>query len=58
MTTKTHPRGDSRVSENVEFSKILKSHNFLKQLQIWGFGGAHGPGYMGLAATTWFPMGA
>ena len=25
---------------------------------LWGFRGAHGPGYMGLAATMWVPMGA
>ena len=28
------------------------------QQQFWGFWGGHGSGYMGLAATTWVPMGA
>ena len=28
------------------------------QRQFRGFGGAHGSGYMGLAAITWVPMGA
>ena len=27
------------------------------QHQFWGFWGAHGTGYIGLAATTWVPMG-
>ena len=28
------------------------------QHQFWGFRRAHGTGYIGLAATTWVPMGA
>ena len=28
------------------------------QTAISGFQGAHGPGYRGLVATTWVPMGA
>ena len=43
----------SRVFE--KFSGATKQP---KQPQFWGFWGRHGPGYMGLVATTWAPMRA
>ena len=40
------------------FEVIFKCHQMPKQRQICGFQGADDPGYIGLAATTWVPMGA
>ena len=58
MTTQTRPRGDRRVSENVEFSKIELPLNLNNYKFGLGGGGGHGPGNMGLVAAAWFPMGA
>ena len=38
--------------------KFSSPNKYPKLRQMRGFWGAHGPGYMGLAATTWVPMGA
>ena len=39
-------------------NKNMVVHLATRQWHFWGFHGAHGPGYMGLVATTWVPMGA
>ena len=44
--------------KNGIFENFQVPRNNVKQQQFRGFQGTHGPGYMGLAATTWVPMGA
>ena len=49
-----HTKGEDRERPHVQRPR----RPLLKQQQFWGFWGAHGLGNMGLAATTWVPMGA
>ena len=58
MIIQTHPRGDRRILEKIKFPEISGATNQPKKCQCWGLRRAHGPGYMGLAATTWVPVGA
>ena len=58
MITQTHPRGERRVSEKGNFGNLVGVTKQPTQRQFRGFWGGHGSGYMGLAATTWDPMGA
>ena len=58
MVTQTHRKGGRRVSGKDEFSKICRCHQTASTKQFRSFRGAHGLGYMGLAATAWVPMGA
>ena len=44
MTTQTPPRGDRRVSENVDFSKIFRCHSIGETIAILGLSGGGGGG--------------
>ena len=60
IITLNHPRarGARRISEKVNFSKFFRCHEKACQSAFRGFSEANSPGYVGLAATTWAPMGA
>ena len=57
MITQTHPRGNRRVSENVEFwKKFQVPRNYQHNSNFGAFGGAHGPDYMAwrsLCGSPW-----
>ena len=57
-----HPnpsQGRQKGFQKSRISEILQvSLNSLHNGNFGAFGGGHGSGYMGLAATTWVPMGA
>ena len=53
MTAHPYPKDDRIVSEKFKFARSKQPKN----PQFRGFRVAHGPGYMGLEATTWIPMG-
>ena len=51
-------QGTWKRDKNHTYENIQVPLNSVKEQQFLGLLGAHGPGYMGPAATMWVPMGA
>ena len=62
IVTKSSPKPIPGATEGFRKSRIFGNLAGVTkqptQRQFQGFWGGHGSGYMGLAATTWVPMGA
>ena len=62
IVTKSSPKPTLGVTEGfwkkANFGNLAGVTKQPTQRPFWGFWGDHGSGYMGLAATTWVPMGA
>ena len=62
IVTKSSPKPIPGATEGfrkkANFGNLAGVTKQSTQRQFRGFWGAHGSGYMGLAATTWVPMGA